>query len=294
MMRRQTPSEALDALVRGLVAAVFLFGVLWLGAGCSSVQVNEESPQLASTSFSCESSMTEASQRAQVKLSFDRAISVEGDVLSDFEITLNGEPIDSRAISVEARTSGEAITLVLSPAPEAKGLGSGSYFALYAADISVRAQREDGALPSVKGVSGSCAVLESPVEGTMPSGLRISVEDTRAGSSAAHVAAQTTFTVVCPAQIRAITWFSPDGGETILLKHNHEFDTYDAADAAEDLANVVNAASGLGITAQARGAEVTLTATSVNDGQVIEPMVVEGVGVEGGTYDAFAASDRSA
>ena len=31
---------------------------------------------------------------------------------------------------------------------------------------------------------------------------------------------------------------------------------------------------------------VTLTASAVQDGQVLDPVVVEGVGVEGGTYDA--------
>ncbi len=38
--------------------------------------------------------------------------------------------------------------------------------------------------------------------------------------------------------------------------------------------------------AQASGATVVLTATSVEDGQVISPCIVEGVGVHGGSYDA--------
>ena len=56
-------------------------------------------------------------------------------------------------------------------------------------------------------------------------------------------------------------------------------------DETGDLAKVVNAASGLGITATAQGDTVTLTAQEVRDGQTIDPMVVEGRDVEGGSYD---------
>ena len=76
------------------------------------------------------------------------------------------------------------------------------------------------------------------------------------------------------------------GGDTILLKHNHTFADADAAACAADLAKVVNEAAGLGLAARAVGDELTITATTVKDGQVVEPIVVEGVGVEGGAYDA--------
>lgn len=121
------------------------------------------------------------------------------------------------------------------------------------------AAREDGALPSILGASGSCAVLEEPIRATLPSGLAIQTVSVRAGSEADNLPAQTVFQVTSPALVRAITWFSPDGGQTKLLKHNHTFADADAAACAGDLAKVVNAASGLGITATAQGDTVTLT-----------------------------------
>ena len=129
-------------------------------------------------------------------------------------------------------------------------------------------------------------MLDAPVTGTLPSGLALETVEARVGSSDEGVAAQTTVRVTSPALVRAITWFSPDGGSTVLLKHNHTFADADAAACAADLAKVVNEAAGLGLSARASGDELTITAADVRDGQTLDPVIVEGVGVEGGTYDA--------
>ncbi len=134
------------------------------------------------------------------------------------------------------------------------------------------------------GATGAAAVLGDAVSGTLPSGLAISVEDVRAATD--EQPAQTTFTVASPAKARVITWFSPDGGATVLLKHNHTFAQASAEDAASDLAKVVNADSSCGLVATAAGNRVTLTAQQVTPGQTIDPVVVEGVGVAGGAYDS--------
>lgn len=278
--------RALRAAARAC-AALALAACALTGAGCAQATVDGSSPRVVDVQLKSSSSMTEQSQEAQIKLVFDQQISASGSVADDFELLLNGAAVDTSVIKVEARASADSVTFTLRPADGASaGVGAGSYFALYQSGFSLSSARDDGALPHITGASGACAVLGDAVWGTLPSGLAIEVAQTRAGSAEAGVPAQTVFRVTSPATVRAITWFSPDGGATKLLKHNHTFASSDAAAAAADLAEVVNAASGLGVTATARGDEVTLTAASVADGQVIEPCVVEGVGVEGGVYDA--------
>lgn len=259
-------------------------------SGCSggAATVDEESPTALEASFSASSDMTEASQRIDVAIEFDAPVQATGDVLDDLEVTLNGAAVDSDAVALEASASGSTLTISLVPAEGASDGPSsgGSYFAVYSGQISISAARDDGALPHLTGEGGSCAVLPWAVEGTLPSGLAIEVVSSTAGSSEDGTLAQVTFQVTSPALVRCITWFSLDGGQTLVLKHNHSFATSDAQDCAEDLASAINDASGLDVTASARGDEVTLIATEVVDGQVLEPAVVEGVGVVGGTYDA--------
>ena len=263
--------------------------------GCAQAKVADDSPRVADVRLSSTSAMTEPSQDVEVKLVFDQPVSVAADAADDFEVLLNGSPLDGGVVALDVRGSADGVTFVLHPSSGASTAGGkGTFFALYQSGFSVAAKRADGALPSVTAASGSCAVLDTPVEGTLPSGLTIEVTDVRAGSTDENLPAQTTFRVTSPALVRAITWFSPDGGATKLLKHNHAFADADAQDCAADLAKVVGEASGLGIVAKASGDTVTITAVAVVDGQAIDPVVVEGVGVEGGTYDASQGTGEGA
>lgn len=254
-------------------------------AGCSpKVQIDDASPKVADVKLSADSQMNESSQAVSIVVTFDRQISADGDIAGDFKLLLNGKEPDAATIKVDARASANAVTFTLSPSDSAsKGAGAGQYFALYQAQFSLSAAREDGALAHIGGATGSTAVLPEAITGTLPSGLAIDVTAQKTG--AADEAAQVTFTVTSPAKARVITWFSPDGGQTVLLKHNHAFAQASAEDAAADLAKVINAAN-IHLMATARGAEVTVTATEAVEGQVINPIVMEGVGVAGGEYDA--------
>ncbi len=254
-------------------------------AGCSAkIQLDDASPKVSDVKLSADSQMNESSQAVSIVVMFDRQISADGDVSDDFKLLLNGKEPDAATIKVDARASANAITFTLRPSDSAsKGAGAGQYFALYQAQFSLASARDDGALSHISGASGSTAVLSGEISGTLPSGLAIDVTAQRQGTS--DVPAQATFTVTSPAKARVITWFSPDGGQTVLLKHNHTFAQASAEDAAADLAKVVNAANA-GLMATARGAEVTITAAEAVEGQVISPVVVEGVGVCGGNYDS--------
>ncbi|WP_281654308.1 hypothetical protein, partial [Eggerthella sinensis] len=256
-------------------------------AGCAQARVDDASPRLSDVQLTATGAQSEASQSVEIKLTFDQPISAAGAVADDFEVLLNGKELEGGAVALDVRPSAQAVTFVLHPSSTASAGGAtGSFFALYQCAFSIAAARDDGALPSVTGATGSCAVLDAPVTGTLPSGLALETVEARAGSSDGGVAAQTTVRVTSPALVRAITWFSPDGGSTVLLKHNHTFADADAAACAADLAKVVNEAAGLGLSARASGDELTITAADVRDGQTLDPVIVEGVGVEGGAYDA--------
>lgn len=285
----------MKSVVKTACAAVALALCVLALVSCAQAKVADDSPRVADVRLSSTSAMTEPSQDVEVKLVFDQPVSVAADAADDFEVLLNGSPLDGGAVALGVRGSADGVTFVLHPASGASTAGGkGTFFALYQSGFSVAAKRADGALPSVTAASGSCAVLDAPVTGTLPSGLAIEVIDARAGSAQDNLPAQTSFKVTSPALVRAITWFSPDGGATKLLKHNHTFADADAQDCAADLAKVVGETTGLGIVAKASGDTVTLTATAVSDGQTIDPVVVEGVGVEGGTYDASLGTGEGA
>ncbi len=285
----------MKSVVKTACAAVALALCALALVGCAQAKVADDSPRVADVRLSSTSAMTEPSQDVEVKLVFDQPVSVAADAADDFEVLLNGSPLDGGAVALDVRGSADGVTFVLHPASGASTAGGkGTFFALYQSGFSVAAKRADGALPSVTAASGSCAVLDAPVTGTLPSGLAIEVIDARVGSAQDNLPAQTSFKVTSSALVRAITWFSPDGGATKLLKHNHTFADADAQDCAADLAKVVGETTGLGIVAKASGDTVTLTATAVSDGQTIDPVVVEGVGVEGGTYDASQGTGEGA
>lgn len=270
------------------VAAVACLGVAAAAVLCScapAATVDDASPRVSDVQLSATSAMTEASQAVSIAVTFDQAISVSGDAAEDFTLLINGKEIDTATVTLDVLPAASGITFTLRPAASAaQGTGAGQYFALYQAQFSLASKRSDGALPHVTGQSGSAAVLGEAISGTLPSGLSIAVEDVRPATE--DQPAQTTFAVASPAKARVITWFSPDGGATVLLKHNHTFAQASAEDAAADLAKIVNADASCGLVASASGARVTLTAQQVAPGQVIEPVVVEGVGVAGGTYDS--------
>lgn len=279
------PAHAVLAGAFALMLAVCACGL----SGCGQAKVDEASPQVTGVELSAQSDMSETSQHIDIVVGFDQPILADGDVLGDFRLMLNGAEVDAKSIAVEARASADAVTITLRPASDAQGPQAGTYFATYQSAFSLSSARDDGALPSITGTSGSAAVMGQPIEGVLPSGAAIEVTSSQAGSAAANTPAKATFTVTSPATVRAITWFSPDGGATKLLKHNHTFYNASAQDFAADLAKSVNAASGLGVRATAKGDTVTLTATSVSDGQKLDPVIVEGVGATPGAYDESMA-----
>lgn len=285
-VRARGASGRARAALRAAAACALIAGALAC-AGCAQARVDDASPRLSDVQLTATGAQSEASQSVEIKLTFDQPISAAGAVADDFEVLLNGKELEGGAVALDVRPSAQAVTFVLHPSSTASAGGAtGSFFALYQCAFSIAAARDDGALPSVTGATGSCAVLDAPVTGTLPSGLALETVEARAGSSDGGVAAQTTVRVTSPALVRAITWFSPDGGSTVLLKHNHTFADADAAACAADLARVVNEAAGLGLSARASGDELTITAADVRDGQTLDPVIVEGVGVEGGAYDA--------
>ena len=267
----------------GMALLLCLCACVGLG-GCAGGGVGESSPHVSEVTFKPSSEMTEGSQKAEVRLTFDQPVDVGNGALDDLDVLVNGAPPDASTVAVDMRPDATGITVTLRPAAGGAGVGKGGFFALYQSDVQIASKRSDGAIPSICGADGSWAVLEQPVQGTFPSGLAVQELEVVPGSAAQGTPAQTTFKVTSPALIRAVTWFSPDGGSTVLLKHNHTFMDASAEDCAADLAKVVNGASGLGFSASAKGDTVVMRAAEVAEGQELHPIVVEGVGVQGGTF----------
>lgn len=267
------------------------FCMLFLLSACTqaeNVNVGETSPRLVDVALSAQSSMTEASQKVEVVLTFDKAISAQNtDVSNAIDVQLNGKAPDEHTVMVNAQIQENTVVVTFQPAESVRNASNktGDYFALYQSAFCIRSSRSDGALVGIVGEDGQAAVLDVPVEGVLPSGLAIEVISQQEGLASEGVRATCEFRVTSTACVRAITWFSVDGGTTKLLKHNHTFARATCADAALDLARVINKAK-CGINAQATGDTVTLTATSVIDGQDICPLVVEGVNASPGVYDA--------
>lgn len=271
----------------GVALAVIGCAVAALCVGCGAqVNVTDASPHLSPLSAEAVSDAAnpEVSQRIEVKLAGDAPLSASGDAAGDFEVLLNGAPVDGEAVKLAVTASADAVTFSLMPGDAAKsGSGAGEYFAVYQGQLSIASARDDGALPHLADARGNTAVLDAPVTATLPSGLAIEVISASEGSAADNAPAEATFEVTSPARARAITWLSLDGGQTKLLKHNHMFMQADAQACAEDMARIINDAGGYAATAA--GAEVRVRALEVEDGQTIEPCIVEGFGVTGGEYD---------
>ncbi len=295
------PGHGAAACLLAVLLATVVAGSL-AACGGTSVQVTEDSPVLSAGEFSATSDAAdaEASQAIKIVLKAKRKLAATGDdedVASDFSVKLNGKALDSDAIKLTVGVSGRDVTFTLSPGSKAaNGPGSGgAYFAVYQGQFSIDAARDDGALPHLTDAkTGDTAVLRDAVTGTLPSGAQIEVLSSDTGSSAAGTPATATFRVASPARARAITWVSLDGGKTKILKHNHQFADDDVASYAQDVAAVINKASengtadaaGGSYTARALGDTVTVRSNEVVDGQTIEPTLVEGFGVTGGTYTA--------
>lgn len=282
------------------------------GCGGPTVRVDDASPELEAGQLSAasDSSDPEATQRIRIVLASPSALSLSGsaeDAVKDFSFKLNGKELDADAITLSVAVDGDAVTLTLAPAKDAQdGPQGGAFFAVYQAQFEVSSAREDGALPHIAAKDGgSTAVLAEPVAGTLPSGAAIEVLQSVPGSTASNAPASASFRVTSPATVRAVTWFSLDGGVTKILKHNHMFMQADAASFATDLAKVINDAAaagtadadGSGYTARADGETVTVRANEVRDGQRIDPVIVAGFGAKGGSFtdadQAAAASDAS-
>lgn len=270
----------------GVMLAFALMIVLVCGCSSTEINVTENSPQLEGLSMTATSDDddAEATQRIDIVLSASETLVAADGFEDDFEVLLNGEAIDGDIIQLDVTCEGDTITFSLTPGEGAEsGSGSGDYFAVYQGSISISAARDDGALLHLTSESGDTAVLSDAVEGTLPSGMTIEIGDQIEGSTEDGTVAETTFMVTSPAKVRAITWLSLDGGETKLLIHNHTFALDDESACAERIVEAINESDDY--VAIAHGSIIGVRAVDAEDGQIIEPLIVEGFGVTGGDYD---------
>lgn len=263
---RCTPSTALAKMLGCalLVACMFLFGC------AQGAKATESSPRAVASEASIESSseLTEESQVVDLSIPFDRAISVEGDAAKDFAITLDDGELNAKACQVEIAAEGDVLHVRLTPTPEAKGVDTPLYFACYLGKLSVAASSADGALAHVVGENGAAALLEAPVNATIPSGMRIQQTASDAGTGTVKV---TQF-----AQIRCCTWLSIGGTE--LFMHHHRFAQESNETCAAALAETINNSADGAFKATSEGDSVTVSAgKGADSGKPLDIYIVEGV-----------------
>lgn len=263
--------------------AVALAVVLVVLAGCApAVNVDEGSPECTGATVSAGSDLTEESQYAEARLSFDAPLVASGSVLDDLDVRLNGKAPDGKTIAVTAEVEGGDVVVRLMPTREAAKGGS-VYFALYDGQLSIAAKRDDGALPHVKAADGdSTAVLPEARVFTVPTGMQVG-EAARDGNSV-------TFEIEQFAQLRCCAWFRLGDALPLVKMHNHAFYRDTSTTAAERLADTVNAYYGDAYTASANGAFVTVTARDAGAGALVAELV-EGAGVD---LSADASADPDA
>lgn len=275
------PGRGSDFVVRrflSMLAGAVLLVTACVFIGCGpSVTVGDGSPHMVSCDISSSGDGTEAGQRVLVTFRFDKDVSVDGDVAGDFSVELNGKAIDPEVMAVRAEADGsDALMLSLIPSDKAAARGSKS-FACYAGEITVRAAREDGALPHVKAAGGSgAAVMGEDVRGIVPTGVAIELSNAVSGDAAAGVPASCTFKVTHGPVLRCCTWLDLGDGPVCFI-HNHQFVRETPESCAEALADAIEAAD-CGFSATCDGPFVTVVAQEVVDGQVVAPSILEGVG----------------
>jgi len=267
---------AIRAAALGIAVLAMASGALLL-AGCGGASLSAASPQALSHAVSSASDGTEQSQRVELRVKFDRAVSVGAGALDDLVVMVDGAKLSKKmAGCTVAQADAKTLVLTVAAAPGVTGSTGDNYFALKNGELSVAAADGSGALPHVTSADGGAAANWAAIKCRIPSGLEISVMSAAAGSAAAGRAATATFQVVKTPAVRVVSWLQMESGGKQVFVHNHEFLKYDAQSYAQHLAESLNASFSGEFTFTANGDAVTVTAAKVIDGQVIAPAVCVG------------------
>jgi hypothetical protein len=264
------------AAALGIAVLAMASGALLL-AGCGGASLSVASPQALSHTISSTNDGTEQSERVELQVKFDRAVSVGVDALDDLVVTVDGAKLSKKmAVCSVAQTDVETLVLTIAAAPGVTGSTGDNYFALKNGELSVAAADRSGALRRVTSADGGTAAKWTAIKCRIPSGLEISVMSSAAGTAAAGRAATAAFQVAKTPAVRVVSWLQMESGGKQVFVHNHEFLKYDVQSYAQHLAESLNALFSGEFTFTANGDAVTVTAAKVIDGQVIAPAVCVG------------------
>jgi hypothetical protein len=270
------------AIASGLLLCALL--LVPLSACGPTATVAADSPRPTSASVASTGDGTEAGQRVEVRIGFDRPLEASGALAGDLALSLNGKPVDTEAVAVAASLEDDrTLLVVLSPAKGAGDTTSAHYFALYEGGLELSARDASGGLAHLAQPQGGAnAVIGTPLRFQVPSGLVIETVEAVPGDVASGTAARAAFRIVDVPRIRAVSWIELEPGGERALVHNHEFAAYgdDAAGRgryAAYLAGALGQAFDSGYVIEAADDTVTVTARTVTDGQALAPRVYEGV-----------------
>lgn len=267
------------AMIGASALACFVLFAL-VGCGTKPI-VDDASPRCIEARMTAGSDLTEASQYVEVRLVFDRMLEAAKDVASDFDVKVNGEYPDDATMQVTAWAEGTDVVIRLVPTAAANGEKASVYYALYDGLISIAAREADGALARVKAAEGSSnAVLDEQHTLTVPSGIEICVLSSVPGDEASLTQAACVLEVRQFAQLRCCTWLSLGEGLPTIMMHNHEFLRDTVQTCAKRMAETISSTCGSQFDVQTDGARITLRSRTVVDGQILDPCILAGEGVD--------------
>lgn len=256
-----------------------LAAVVMLSGCAAQAVVDESSPRCAGASVAAGSDLTESSQYIEARIAFDKPVELAGDAAGDFEVTLDGEPLDERTMRLEVQADGQDVVVRAVAAEGADGSSPSVYFAVYDGLMRIAPASEDGGLAHVKEQGGaSNAVMEAPLEFTVPSGVQIEKLDAGAADPAAGEGAWVTFDIAQFAQLRSCTWFWFADGLPIVMEHNHEFARDLPQTVADRFVQTVETLHADELEAECDGSVVTVRAVEPVEGQQLDVRLCEGIG----------------
>ncbi|MFT9077684.1 hypothetical protein [Ethanoligenens sp.] len=206
---RKTPYE--------ILAIVILLVSL---AGCSpAIKTGSGSPSILTQSVSVFSNGKEASQKVTVTLTFDRAITIVGNVDNQLAVKLNGKSVDTKTMAWHAaadKNNREKLICTLSALPSDTDPMQGRYFAVYEGSLVITA-KNGASVAAITDSSRKYAAKWAKVHVQIPSGVTVVPVSSENGSVSAP--AQVTVRVTSTGVIRAMTWVQfLQNGQPVMQK----------------------------------------------------------------------------
>ncbi|MCR5666937.1 MAG: hypothetical protein K6G01_08910 [Eubacterium sp.] len=222
--------------------------------GCSDAKYNSEtSPHISDVTASGRNEGSESSQYVDVTITFEKAITLGDDPLSNMDITISGESPDYDELTI-TQSADNALTIAI------------PVTAITTGNLVIDEKEEDTGYPGILNEDGSACAYPFTCELLIPSGITLTTDDSYSGGG-------TRVNVEGTWDIRSITWLellSDDAPvtsqvsdtselyqDTAIAVHGHDFLLSDETMIAETIAETLTRHFGSSYAFYADGTSVT-------------------------------------